>query len=59
MRAEEGDETVEDYAAEGRQTLGRIQAIQRSGRRRLGKFAGRFARRWRGGAAEDKPDPTG
>jgi hypothetical protein len=58
MRAEEGDETVEDYAVEGRQTLGRIQAIQRSGRRRLGEIAGRFARRWGGGAAGDKP-PTG
>jgi hypothetical protein len=59
MRAEEGDETVNDYAAEGKQTLSRIQAIQRSGGRRLGAIAGRFARLWRGNAPEDKPGPTG
>lgn len=59
MRAEEGDETVEDYAIEGRQTLGRIQAIQRAGGKRLGEIAGRFARLWRGSAAEEKHGPTG
>jgi hypothetical protein len=31
MRAEEGDETVNDYAAEGEQTLGRIKDSQRAG----------------------------
>jgi hypothetical protein len=31
MRAEEGDETVNDYAAEGEQTLGRIKSSQRAG----------------------------
>ncbi len=29
MRAEEGDETVKDYAVEGKQTLGRIEDAQR------------------------------
>jgi hypothetical protein len=59
MRAEEGDETVEDYAVEGKQTLGRIQAMQRAGGKRLGEIAGRFAKLWRGGAAQDKPGSTG
>jgi hypothetical protein len=31
MRAEEGDETVNDYAIEGKQTLGRIKDSQRAG----------------------------
>jgi hypothetical protein len=31
MRAEEGDETVNDYAAKGEQTLGRIKDSQRQG----------------------------
>jgi hypothetical protein len=31
MRAEEGDETVNDYAVEGEQTLGRIKDSQRAG----------------------------
>lgn len=47
MRAEEGDETVKDYAAEGKQALGRIKASQRAGTR-LGDVAKRFARLWRG-----------
>lgn len=47
MRAEEGDETVKDYAKEGRETLGRIKASQHAGGR-LGEIARRFARRWRG-----------
>ena len=59
MRAEEGDETVNDYAVEGKQTLGRIQAIQRSGGRRLSEIAGRFARLWRGGPPQDEAGPTG
>ncbi|WP_156766622.1 MULTISPECIES: hypothetical protein [unclassified Mycobacterium] len=46
MRAEEGDETVKDYAAEGEQTLGRIKDSQRAGSRlgrlflRITKFVG-------------------
>lgn len=47
MRAEEGDETVKDYATEGRETLGKIKGAQRSGGR-LGGVAERFARLWRG-----------
>jgi len=47
MRAEEGDETVNDYAVEGRQALGRIKSSQRSGNR-LGAVARRFAKLWRG-----------
>lgn len=47
MRAEEGDETVKDYANEGRETLGRIKASQHAGGR-LGDIARRFANRWRG-----------
>ncbi|WP_197504722.1 hypothetical protein [Mycobacterium sp. 852002-51163_SCH5372311] len=44
MRAEEGDETVDDYAAEGKQTFDRIKDSQRAsspvGRvvRRITKF---------------------
>ena len=30
MRAEEGDETVDDYAAEGKQTFDRIKDSQRA-----------------------------
>jgi hypothetical protein len=46
MRAEEGDETVDDYAVEGKQTLGRIKDTQREGSplgrlvRRITKFFG-------------------
>ncbi|MCV6971965.1 hypothetical protein [Mycobacterium bohemicum] len=47
MRAEEGDESVKDYAAEGAQTLGKIKDAQRSGGRLRG-VAERFARLWRG-----------
>lgn len=47
MRAEEGDESVKDYAAEGKQTLGRIKSSQRGGR--LGDVARRFAKLWGGG----------
>ena len=46
MRAEEGDETVKDYANEGRETLGRIKASQHGGGR-LGDIARRFASLWR------------
>ncbi|OBH74633.1 hypothetical protein [Mycobacterium scrofulaceum] len=59
MRAEEGDETVKDYAAEGKQTLGRIKASQRSGNR-IGDVAKRFARLWRGDRGpEGEPGTSG
>ncbi|ORW15728.1 hypothetical protein [Mycobacterium nebraskense] len=59
MRAEEGDETVQDYAAEGKQALGRIKASQRAGTR-LGDVAKRFARLWRGDHAPgDEPGARG
>lgn len=47
MRAEEGDESVKDYANEGKETLGKIKDSQR-GTTRLGDVARRFARMWRG-----------
>ena len=46
MRAEEGDETAKDYAAEGKQTLGRIKESQRASNpvfrvaRKIGNFFG-------------------
>ncbi len=59
MRAEEGDETVKDYATEGKQALGRIKASQRAGTR-LGDVAKRFARLWRGDHTPgDEPRATG
>ncbi|OJZ75524.1 hypothetical protein BRW65_02935 [Mycobacterium paraffinicum] len=59
MRAEEGDETVNDYAEEGKQALGRIKASQRSGNL-LGDVAKRFARLWRGDRAPgDGADTSG
>lgn len=54
MRAEEGDESVKDYAAEGKQTLGRIKSSQRGGK--LGDLARRFAKLWGGGPKS--PDGT-
>jgi hypothetical protein len=56
MRAEEGDETVKDYAKEGRETLGRIKSSQHAGGR-LGDIARRFAKLWRGqrGAEDAAP----
>jgi hypothetical protein len=47
MRAEEGDETVNDYAAEGKQTLGRIKDTQRQGSP-LGRVVRRIAKLFRG-----------
>lgn len=47
MRAEEGDESVEDYAAEGKQTMGKIKSTQRAAGR-LGDVARRFAKLWGG-----------
>ena len=59
MRAEEGDETGKDYAAEGKQTLGRIKASQRAGYQ-LGDVARRFARLWRGDHTPgDRPGSPG
>lgn len=46
MRAEEGDETVKDYAAEGKQALGRIKESQRAGNL-IGRFVRRIARFFR------------
>ena len=43
MRAEEGDATVKDYAAEGKQTLGRIKDSQRTGSP-VGRFVRQIAR---------------
>jgi hypothetical protein len=43
MRAEEGDETVNDYAIEGKQTLGRIKDSQRAGSP-LGRVVRRLAK---------------
>ncbi|MCV7199857.1 hypothetical protein [Mycobacterium angelicum] len=45
MRAEEGDESVQDYAAEGQQALSRIKSSRRGG---LGRIAHRFAQLWKG-----------
>jgi hypothetical protein len=58
MRAEEGDETVNDYAAEGKETLGRIKGSQRSGLR-LGDVARRFAGLWRGDHGSRDANPNG
>jgi hypothetical protein len=47
MRAEEGDESVKDYAAEGKQTLGRIKDSQRA-RSPIGRVLRRVAKIFRG-----------
>ncbi len=57
MRAEEGDETVKDYANEGRETLGRIKA-SRQGGGRLGDIARRFAILWRGKRGTEDTGPA-
>ncbi|MDD4865974.1 MAG: hypothetical protein PHQ28_02290 [Mycobacterium sp.] len=55
MRAEEGDETVNDYAAAGRQAQSRIKGSHWRGNR-LGALARRFARFWRGDrGSADRP----
>ncbi|BCO55340.1 hypothetical protein [Mycobacterium intracellulare] len=56
MRAEEGDESVKDYAKEGRETLGRIKASQHAGGR-LGDIARRFAGLWRGERGQQGTEP--
>jgi hypothetical protein len=50
MRAEEGDETVKDYAAEGRQTLNRINDSRRSGGNPLSRVARRLRKLVPGGS---------
>ncbi|WP_197513711.1 hypothetical protein [Mycobacterium sp. 1165178.9] len=57
MRAEEGDETVKDYANEGRETLGRIKASQHGGGR-LGDIARRFASLWLGRRGTEETGPA-
>ncbi|MEB4207717.1 hypothetical protein [Mycobacterium sp. 94-17] len=57
MRAEEGDETVNDYAKEGREALGRIKASQHA-EGRLGDIARRFAGLWRGRRGSEDAGPA-
>jgi len=52
MRAEEGDETVNDYAIESKQTLGRIKDSQRAGSP-FGRVVRRLAKLLRG--EQDSP----
>jgi hypothetical protein len=47
MRAEEGDETVRDYAVEGKQTHDRIKETQRAGSP-LGRVVQRITKIFRG-----------
>jgi hypothetical protein len=47
MRAEEGDETVNDYAVEGKQTHDKIKETQRAGSP-LGRVVARIAKLFRG-----------
>ncbi|WP_176234807.1 hypothetical protein [Mycobacterium simiae] len=47
MRAEEGDETVRDYAAEGKQTHDRIKDAQRA-QNPVGRLVQRISRVFRG-----------
>ncbi len=48
MRAEEGDETVKDYAVEGKQTLGRIRESQRRAESPFDTLRRWLARFWPG-----------
>ena len=52
MRAEEGDETVNDYAKEGKQTHDRIKEAQRAGSP-LGRVVQRIVKLFRG--EDDSP----
>jgi hypothetical protein len=47
MRAEEGDETVNEYAVQAAQTQSRIRS-QRLTRNRIAGIARRFAHLWKG-----------
>lgn len=46
MRAEEGNESLRDYAVESEQTLGKIKEVQRS-RSPLGRLVTRIAKVFR------------
>jgi hypothetical protein len=52
MRAEEGDETVNDYAKQGKQTHDRIKDAQRAASP-LGRVVGRITKFFRG--EDDSP----
>jgi hypothetical protein len=52
MRAEGGDETVNDYAVEGKQTHDRIKEVQRAGSP-LGRVVARIAELFHG--EQDSP----
>ncbi len=56
MRAEEGDETVGDYAREGKQTHDKIKEVQRAGSP-LGRVAAWVAKLLRG--EHDSPGGNG
>lgn len=56
MRAEEGDETVNDYAREGKQTHDKIKEVQRAGSP-LGRVVQRVAKFFRG--EHDSPGDNG
>jgi hypothetical protein len=47
MRAEEGNESLRDYAVEGEQTLGKIKKSQRA-RSPIGRLVSRIAKVFRG-----------
>jgi hypothetical protein len=47
MRAEEGNESLRDYAVEGEQTLGKIKESQRA-RSPIGRLVSRIAKVFRG-----------
>lgn len=50
MRAEEGDESVQDYAVKGEQTLDRINDSRRSGGNPLTRIVGRLRKLVPGGS---------
>jgi hypothetical protein len=59
VRAEEGDETVNDYAIEGKETLGRINDSQRAGSPLLSRVVRLFAKFWRGEGDSPGGNPAG
>lgn len=52
MRAEEGNESLRDYAVEGEETLGKIKETQRA-RNPIGRVFSRIVKVFRGG--QDAP----
>ncbi|WP_172831658.1 hypothetical protein [Mycobacterium asiaticum] len=52
MRAEEGDESIEDYAAEGEQTLNRIKDTQSESGNPLTRIGRRLLRLIPGGSRD-------